>query len=185
MLAVQGVLEGAFLLVGHTHVNGAAAAGRFHSHIIIVLVVAANTLRCPVAVFLGRTVEVTRFQNEGVHVGPVHHIRGARYAPAVHRKKATALVIAGIGAKRIAEHDRSRVRRIIGLDKRVFRHSLRAKTETNQGDSRLNVLHKHHNSSLYAPTGAFFILTHLKITPKKGQKSTRKGNSRGQVINMP
>ena len=185
VLAVQGILEGAFLLVGHGHVDGAAAAGGFHGHVIIVLVVAANALRCPVAVFLGRTVEVTRFQNEGVHVGPVHHIRGARYAPAVHRKKATALVVAGIGAKRIAEHDRRRVRRIIGLDKRVFGHGLRAEPETNQGDSRLNTLRKHHISSLYAPTGAIFFTHPSKISPKKGQNSTRKGISRGQVINMP
>ena len=144
VLAVQGILEGAFLLIGHGYVDGAATSGGFHGHVIIVLVVAANTLRCPVAIFLGRTVKVTRFQNEGVHVGPVHHIRGARYAPAVHREEATALVVAGIGAKRIAKHHRRRVRRIICLNKRVFGKSRRRKSETQSNRSSLYRFFKSH-----------------------------------------
>ena len=150
MLAVQGILERAFLLIGHGDVDGATTLGGFYGHVIIVLVIAANALSSPVAVLLGRTVKITRFQNEGVHIGPVHHIRGARYAPTVHREEAAALIVAGIRAKRIAEYDWCRVRRIIGLDKRVFGHSRGAESKTNQGDSRLNALRKHHNAFLYA-----------------------------------
>ena len=165
VLAVQGILEGAFLLVGHGHVDGAATASGFHGHVIIVLAIAANALRSPVTVLLGRTVKVTRFQNEGVHVGPVHHIRGAGDAPAVHREEATALVVAGIGAKRIAKHHRRRVRRIVCLDKRIFGHGVSAKSESNQGRNQADALHKSHCSSLSLEKSVFFPTHHDKNTP--------------------
>jgi hypothetical protein len=103
----------------------------------------------------------------------------------MHREEATALVVAGIGAKRIAEHDRRRVRRIICLDKRIFGHCLRAKPETNKGRCQLSTLNQLHILSLFRPKKAIFIIHHDKITLKMTKKATQKSISRGQVINMP
>ena len=68
----------------------------------------------------------------------------------MHGKEVAAFVVAGVHADRITEHDRSRVRRIVGLDNRIFCHGRGAEPETNEGDGRPDVLRKLHISSLFA-----------------------------------
>ena len=150
VLAVQSILERAFGPVGHGHVDGATTAGRFHGHVVVVLAVTAHHLRRPVTVLLGISAKVLVCKDERATVGPVHHIGRAGNAPTVHGKEVAAFVVASVHADRITEHDRSRVRRIIGLDNRIFCHGRGAEPETNEGDGRPDALRKLHISSLFA-----------------------------------
>ena len=120
MLTITSILERTFRFVGHSNINSAATASRFHSHVVVIFAIATNHLSSPVAVFLGVAAETFVRKNKLAHIGPVHHIGGARNTPAVHGKEGTTFVVTRVHADGIAKHDRSRVRRIVRLDNRVF-----------------------------------------------------------------
>ena len=130
MLSIARILERAFGLVCHGNVDSAATASRFYSHVVVILAIATNNLSSPVAVFLGIATKAFIREDEFAHIGPVHHIGGARDAPTVHGKEGTAFVVTRVHADGIAKHDRSRVRRIIRLDNRIFSKRIGRKTKS-------------------------------------------------------
>ena len=122
MPTFQCILERSLGLIGHSHVDSTATTieSRFDSHVVIILAITTNNLCSPIAIRLSITTEAFVRKNELSHIGPVHHISGARDSPAVHGKEGTAFIVTGIDTDRIAKYDRSRIRRIVRLDNRIF-----------------------------------------------------------------